>query len=177
MYPAEKIDAMNRVWHKGCFCCGGTSDSKSCKKVLTLHNYLNHDGDPFCENCHGLVTKIKNSTPKCAACKKSVFLAEKLVAINRTWHKSCFCCGGTSGVPTCKKVLPLTGYLSHGKDPFCEPCYGRLYGPKGVGNAVIASSEGSTKGSSKSNTMRRSRSVSKQPVDNKQDNHIQLTDW
>jgi hypothetical protein len=34
------------TWHKTCFACGG------CKKVLNLHNGIDHDGQPFCGSCH-----------------------------------------------------------------------------------------------------------------------------
>ena len=84
------------------------------------------------------VPKISNKSPtkfgaapRCALCDTSVYPAEKVQAINRIWHKHCFKCGGTSNDGGCGKVLTLDKYLSHGDDPFCQPCHTKLFGNKG----------------------------------------------
>ena len=76
--------------------------------------------------------------PKCTVCDKSVFLAEKVQAVDRIWHKGCFTCGGTSDEGACGKKLTLDAYLSHGCDPFCKTCHMRLFGPSGYGYGVGA---------------------------------------
>lgn len=54
VYAAESITLMQRMWHKTCFVCGGASQDTGCRKVLTLHTYVDHDGDPFCKACYEL---------------------------------------------------------------------------------------------------------------------------
>jgi cysteine/glycine-rich protein len=183
VYPAEKVVAIDHTWHKTCFACGGTT-ADGCKKVLTLHNYVDHAGDPYCKACHGRLfgpkgfhagisatgistqvvgeepvsarvpekvegssapstasggrlSFLTSSAPKCTVCDKSVFAAEKVVAIDRTWHKTCFACGGTTA-DGCKKVLALHNYVDHAGDPYCKACHGRLFGPKGFHAGISA---------------------------------------
>jgi hypothetical protein len=52
VYPAEKVQANDQVWHKGCFCCGGTGNEGGCKKKLGLDSYLDHGSNPYCKQCH-----------------------------------------------------------------------------------------------------------------------------
>ena len=78
------------------------------------------------------------ATP-CAYCKKSVFPAEKLDAVNQAWHKSCFVCGANSAEGGCKRVLTLQNYVNHGEHPFCKACHGRKFGPKGFHAGISAS--------------------------------------
>ena len=64
----EELIAVNKIWHKSCFVCGGTNDKETeggghgCKKTLTLQNYLTHDNQPYCLKCHSLVNTIKASS-------------------------------------------------------------------------------------------------------------------
>mmetsp|Transcript_43876 Transcript_43876/g.70189 ORF Transcript_43876/g.70189 Transcript_43876/m.70189 type:complete len:85 (-) Transcript_43876:185-439(-) len=64
----------------------------------------------------------------CPVCSKSVGFAEKVSAMNATWHKDCFACN------ECKKRLD-TGSFCDGKDSkvYCKNCYAKLFGPKGYG--------------------------------------------
>lgn len=52
VYDMEKIQAIDQIWHKTCFCCGAKGTSGGCNKVLTLDKYLDHNGEPFCKTCH-----------------------------------------------------------------------------------------------------------------------------
>jgi len=65
--------------------------------------------------------------PKCPKCGKSVYTAEERIAANAKWHKTCFKCG------LCHKLLDSTNVTEHNGELFCRHCYGRKYGPKGVG--------------------------------------------
>ena len=38
-----------------------------------------------------------------------------------------------SAVPSCKKRLDSTTCAEHDRALYCKTCYGRLFGPKGVG--------------------------------------------
>ncbi|XP_063969066.1 cysteine-rich protein 2-like [Lytechinus pictus] len=63
----------------------------------------------------------------CAKCSKPVYFAEKLVALNKDWHRTCFKCS----YDQCNKRLNAGEQLEHNKEPFCKSCYGKLFGPKG----------------------------------------------
>lgn len=65
--------------------------------------------------------------PKCAACGKSVYAAEEVKALNKVFHNTCFCC------QSCKKTLRGGEYKDNGDMPFCQACYAKEYGPKGIG--------------------------------------------
>jgi hypothetical protein len=71
---------------------------------------------------------------KCPICAKSVYKMEEILALSRTWHKTCFCCGaGSADSNGCGRTLTRDGYSDHDNVPYCNACYGRLYRPKGVG--------------------------------------------
>lgn len=70
--------------------------------------------------------------PKCSACDKSVYAAEELVALERKWHKMCFKCSG------CDKRLSSGQEVEHDNKPYCKNCYGKRFGPKGVGGGATA---------------------------------------
>lgn len=75
---------------------------------------------------------------KCAKCAKSVPMPEERRACDLYWHIDCFTCGGLQS-DGCKKKLTLDSYTSRGSDPYCRPCYNRLFGAKGFigGSATI----------------------------------------
>merc|ERR1711976_1017688 len=70
--------------------------------------------------------------PKCPTCNRSVFAAEEKVAGGYKFHKICFKCS------MCNKMLDSTTCAEHEKTLFCKTCYGRMYGPKGVGFGIGA---------------------------------------
>ncbi|XP_002131817.2 cysteine-rich protein 1-like [Ciona intestinalis] len=66
---------------------------------------------------------------KCAGCGKTVYFAEKITAIKKTWHKPCLRC------EKCKKTLQPGKLSEHDDKPYCNiPCYSALFGPKGYGH-------------------------------------------
>ncbi len=77
-------------------------------------------------------TTNANTAPKCTSCAKTVYKMEEMIAVGRVWHLTCFCCGGTKG-DGCNKVLKRDNYLDHDNQPYCNPCYNKLYRPKGFG--------------------------------------------
>lgn len=65
---------------------------------------------------------------KCARCIKPVYAAEKVFAAGKPFHKLCFSCS------TCKKLLSSMNCCDNSESEiFCKGCYGKQYGPKGVG--------------------------------------------
>lgn len=64
----------------------------------------------------------------CSRCGYAVYEAEKMISKNRVWHKRCFSCAD------CRKSLDSTNLCDGPNgDIYCRGCYGRNYGPKGVG--------------------------------------------
>uniref|UniRef100_A0A7S4QVK3 Cysteine-rich protein 1 n=1 Tax=Alexandrium monilatum TaxID=311494 RepID=A0A7S4QVK3_9DINO len=67
------------------------------------------------------------SAPKCPACGKSVYAAEEVKALGRSWHSLCFCCRA------CARSLRGGRYKEHDGWPYCEADHAKLFGPKGIG--------------------------------------------
>nr|XP_013797182.1 PREDICTED: nebulin-related-anchoring protein [Apteryx mantelli mantelli] len=42
VYPAEKINCIDQIWHKACFHC------EICKMMLTVNNFISHEKKPYC---------------------------------------------------------------------------------------------------------------------------------
>lgn len=61
----------------------------------------------------------------CDACKKTVFVAERMGAGGKTYHKSCFKCH------TCGAVLNPSRFCSVDGLIFCDPHYQRRFQEKG----------------------------------------------
>ncbi|KAH0620828.1 hypothetical protein JD844_021631 [Phrynosoma platyrhinos] len=64
---------------------------------------------------------------KCGACDKTVYHAEEIQCNGRSFHKTCFHC------MACRKALDSTTVAAHESEIYCKTCYGRKYGPKGIG--------------------------------------------
>ncbi|XP_019621940.1 PREDICTED: cysteine-rich protein 2-like [Branchiostoma belcheri] len=65
--------------------------------------------------------------PKCPTCAKEVYFAEKVTSLGKDWHRGCLKC------QRCNKTLSPGGHAEHDNKPYCnQPCYGVLFGPKGV---------------------------------------------
>lgn len=75
-------------------------------------------------------TVTNTETPKCTSCAKSVYKMEEIIAVGRIWHTTCFTCGGTKG-DGCNRTLKRDGYVDHANQPYCNPCYAKLFRPKG----------------------------------------------
>lgn len=64
---------------------------------------------------------------KCPRCGGSVYAAEKVVGAGKSWHKGCFNCS------SCQKKLDSTTMCDKDGQIYCKGCYGKEFGPKGVG--------------------------------------------
>jgi len=70
----------------------------------------------------------KSRIEKCAKCTKSVYANEKLEAVGKVYHNTCFRCA------TCDKRLTMITYCEGpDKNPHCQTCYNSSFGPKGYG--------------------------------------------
>merc|ERR1712018_165535 len=81
-----------------------------------------------------ILTYFQNKMPfkppevsRCPTCDRPVYAAEEKLAGGYKWHKVCFKCN------MCSKFLDSTTCAEHERKLFCKTCYGRKYGPKGVG--------------------------------------------
>ncbi|KAI0742767.1 hypothetical protein C8Q80DRAFT_1108598 [Daedaleopsis nitida] len=75
-------------------------------------------------------------TPKCATCGKSVYFAEQVKAVGKTWHKWCLRCQG------CEKTLDTGRLVDKEGEPFCMLCYNKNFGPAGSGYALLGKAGG-----------------------------------
>lgn len=78
----------------------------------------------------------------CFICSKVVYLPERVKALERTWHKSCFRCGVGSDIASacCNKILnPMQGYNQSKNFPYCKTCYTKNFGPTGVHRGLSTS--------------------------------------
>lgn len=73
----------------------------------------------------------------CPRCEKTVYLAEMMRAAGQTFHKSCFTC------QICNKRVDSSMLCEREGEIFCRNCYGKNYGPKGVGFGITANIEAS----------------------------------
>jgi len=71
-------------------------------------------------------------SPNCPKCDRAVYAAEEKIAGGFKWHKICFKCS------QCNKRLDSTTCAEHDRSLYCVTCYGRQFGPKGVGFGIGA---------------------------------------
>uniref|UniRef100_A0A8C9R959 Cysteine-rich protein 3 n=1 Tax=Scleropages formosus TaxID=113540 RepID=A0A8C9R959_SCLFO len=73
------------------------------------------------------IKTFAGETSHCPGCGKVVYFAEKVMSLGRNWHRPCLRC------ERCRKTLTPGGHAEHEGRPYCHvPCYGYLFGPKGV---------------------------------------------
>ncbi|XP_069064948.1 cysteine-rich protein 2 isoform X1 [Pleurodeles waltl] len=80
------------------------------------------------------VTTFTGEPNMCPRCGKKVYFAEKVTSLGKDWHRPCLRC------ERCSKTLTPGGHAEHDGQPYChKPCYGILYGPKGVNTGAVGS--------------------------------------
>uniref|UniRef100_A0A672R4Y7 Cysteine rich protein 3 n=1 Tax=Sinocyclocheilus grahami TaxID=75366 RepID=A0A672R4Y7_SINGR len=154
VFFAEKVSSLGKNWHRFCLKC------ERCSKILSPGGHAEHDGLPYCHKpCYGTLFGPKGvniggagsyiyDTPPQTPVNKSCNSpsdgspttpwtssqisfnqpkAEKVMSLGRNWHRPCLRC------VRCKKTLTPGGHAEHEGSPYCHvPCYGYLFGPKGV---------------------------------------------
>ncbi|KAI0087600.1 hypothetical protein BDY19DRAFT_954531, partial [Irpex rosettiformis] len=75
-------------------------------------------------------------TPVCPKCQKTVYFAEQVKAIGKTYHRNCLRCTG------CNTSLDSSKLTERDGDPYCKHCYGKRYGPAGSGYALLGKAGG-----------------------------------
>lgn len=152
VFAAEQQLAKGSVWHKKCFSCN------ECHRPLD--SMLACDGpdkEIHCRSCYGKLFGPKgfgyghtptlstngestlNNVPElrgprptdgsgCPRCGIVVYAAEQMISKSNSWHKRCFNCAD------CHRSLDSTNLCdAPNGEIYCRGCYGRLFGPRGVG--------------------------------------------
>jgi len=78
----------------------------------------------------GATRQWGGGTPQCPGCSKSVYFAEQVKAIGKTWHKECLRCS------ECSTFLDSSRLTEKDGNPLCRRCYNKLHGPAGSGYAL-----------------------------------------
>ncbi|VDK88105.1 unnamed protein product [Litomosoides sigmodontis] len=68
--------------------------------------------------------------PNCPGCNKPVYFAERVTSIGKDWHRPCLRCENEN----CRKTLTAGNHSERQGKPYCNHCYGALFGPKGYGH-------------------------------------------
>uniref|UniRef100_A0A8D0EEJ5 Cysteine-rich protein 2 n=1 Tax=Salvator merianae TaxID=96440 RepID=A0A8D0EEJ5_SALMN len=80
------------------------------------------------------ITTFTGEANICPRCSKKVYFAEKVTSLGKDWHRPCLRC------ERCGKTLNPGGHAEHDGQPYChKPCYGILFGPKGVNIGAVGS--------------------------------------
>lgn len=145
VYFNERVVALGKDYHKACFKCN------DCGKSLTAGDWTEKGDQAFCKVCYGKnfsTTAMKptepssapssssasSGSPKCPICGKAVFFNEKITALGKDYHKTCFKC------KECSKVLRGGEYSERDEDIYCKACYGKLFSTAGYGYGGTLSS-------------------------------------
>nr|XP_019593912.1 PREDICTED: cysteine-rich protein 3 isoform X4 [Rhinolophus sinicus] len=117
VFFAEKVSSLGKNWHPFCLKC------ERCHSVLSPGGHaepLPPKGPPHTKTFTG-------ETSLCPGCEEPVYFAEKVMSLGRNWHRPCLRC------QRCRKTLTPGSHAEHDGVPYCHiPCYGYLFGPKGV---------------------------------------------
>ncbi|KAL5480115.1 hypothetical protein EMCRGX_G023737 [Ephydatia muelleri] len=156
VYFAEELVAEGQKWHKTCFKCTG------CNKPLSSTSMASHEQKLYCIPCHTslfgakgshsmgstVFTKVEGgqagASNHCPRCGNAVYMAEKIVGAGQMWHKECFNCAD------CRKKLDSTTVSDNEGQIYCKGCYGKNFGPKGVGYGQGAGTLTMTSGATES---------------------------
>ncbi|KAJ8520330.1 hypothetical protein ONZ45_g2841 [Pleurotus djamor] len=76
------------------------------------------------------------TNPSCPKCGKTVYFAEQVKAIGKTFHKGCLRC------TQCNTSLDSTKLTEKDGEPYCRQCYSKFHGPRGGGYALVGKAGG-----------------------------------
>ncbi|XP_005988397.2 cysteine-rich protein 2 [Latimeria chalumnae] len=91
-------------------------------------------GPPKAPSRASSITTFAGEPNLCPRCEKKVYFAEKVTSLGKDWHRPCLRC------ERCNKTLAPGSHAEHDGQPYChKPCYGILFGPKGVNTGGVGS--------------------------------------
>nr|XP_022920165.1 muscle LIM protein Mlp84B-like isoform X1 [Onthophagus taurus] len=155
VFAAEQQLAKGTMWHKKCFncaechrpldsvlACDGPDKEIHCKacysKLFGPKGFgFGHAPTLVCAD-GAYAPAIQNPNPTsgpkaapgqgCSRCGYAVYAAEQMISRGRIWHKRCFSCAD------CNRSLDSTNLNdAPNGEIYCRGCYGKNFGPKGVG--------------------------------------------
>lgn len=101
------VEAMNKDWHSGHFCCWQCDDS------LTGQRYVLRDEHPYCIRCYEQVF-----ANQCEECNKTIGIDSKDLSYKeKHWHEICFLCN------KCRVSLVDKPFGSKNEKVYCANCY------------------------------------------------------
>jgi len=77
-------------------------------------------------------TRVFRKLEICNKCKKQVYQAEMYKGAGGVWHKNCFLCD------ICGRRLDSSRLCERGDKIFCNSCYHKNFGPRGIGYGIGA---------------------------------------
>jgi len=77
-------------------------------------------------------TRVGSKLEICNKCRKEVYQAEMCKGAGAVWHKNCFLCD------FCGRRLDSSRLCERGQRIFCNSCYHRNFGPRGIGYGIGA---------------------------------------
>jgi len=75
---------------------------------------------------------------QCIKCDKTVYDLEKISALGKIFHKTCFRC------KHCDNVLSIKGFAAIDGEPYCKPHYLELFKSKGNYSGITGGSSGTS---------------------------------
>jgi len=165
VYSAEEKLAAGKKWHKMCLKCGlcqkyleSTNLSEHAGEIFCRQCYGRkygpkgygfgggagalcmdkgeHFGNVECDMSNkptghggGPVERVEGGCPRCGG---RVYEAERRSTAGLNFHATCFNC------KDCHKALDSTSVCDNEGEIYCKGCYGKNFGPKGVGFGVGA---------------------------------------
>uniref|UniRef100_A0A8C5PME4 Nebulin related anchoring protein n=1 Tax=Leptobrachium leishanense TaxID=445787 RepID=A0A8C5PME4_9ANUR len=83
VYPAEKINCIEQIWHKACFHC------ETCKMILTVNNFVSFQKRPYCQAHNpknNTFTSVYETPVNINAKKQTQAVSEKLYEEGKSWY-------------------------------------------------------------------------------------------
>jgi len=115
VYPTEKLDCLDKVWHKACFTC------EVCKLKLTMNTYKGYERKPYCKAHypHQTATSVVD-TPESMRLKKQTE-RQSAVAYHKSYEESKGTYTAVASDPTTERVktqqkLMSTSYDQRGSE-------------------------------------------------------------
>ncbi|EGD76775.1 hypothetical protein PTSG_08126 [Salpingoeca rosetta] len=104
------ISALDSYWHEACFTCW------ECNKPFPEGRYFPQDNKPYCSYHYHEMKGVV-----CARCMRPI-IGSFVSALGEKWHPEHFQCS------LCNKSLAKTRFRERNDQPYCDPCYVKLFG-------------------------------------------------
>jgi len=100
----------NRIWHWACARCS------KCQREIGSKYMFSSTNEPLCIKCAQTAPEGNAFLRFCAACSGVLDTDDIVDALERTWHRTCFCCSA------CACLLSTDAFSHIGTRLFCSDC-------------------------------------------------------